>query len=362
MRTSRLEYTRASAVAPDVQEVAAHKFEASIAEEWDSYVLGSPQASFFHLTGWQHVLEKTYGYRSFSLYTERGGKITGVVPLFLISNRVMGKCLMSVPFGVYGGIVADDEPSAQHLLRHVRELAHSLRVEYLELRIRKSELLPDFHPNSRYATFTSQLTGDHHTNLKRLPRDTRYMIRKGEKAGLTTRHGLDQMDTFYRLFAQNMHQHGTPVFPRRFFDNLRLRFERQLDLMLVYSGVQPIGGVLSFLFRDAILPYYAGVSPLSRPLAGNDFLYWELMKWAAERGVRTFDFGRSKKGTGAYAFKMGWDMTVEPLDYQVYLVRRKTPPNFSPTNPKFEFATRIWKRIPLWATLVLGPRISPWFP
>jgi FemAB-related protein (PEP-CTERM system-associated) len=333
-----------------------------MANAWDHYVLAHPQASLFHLTGWKRVLKDTFNYSSYYLYAEHKGRITGVVPLFLISNPIVGKCLMSVPFGVYGGIVADDESSTDALLQHIKDLACSLKVDYLELRSRNSRLFAGFHANLRYATFTAQLSGDVQANLKRLPRDTRYMIRKGEKAGLTTRHGVEQMALFYDLFAQNMREHGTPVFPRVLFDKLLREFQDQIDVMVVYAGTRAITGVVSFIFRDTIYPYYAGVSPFARPLAGNNFMYWELMKWAIECGIQKFDFGRSKKGTGAYAFKMGWNMVVESLDYQVYLVRRKTPPNFSPTNPIFEFATGIWRKMPLWTTLILGPRVSPWFP
>jgi hypothetical protein len=119
---------------------------------------------------------------------------------------------------------------------------------------------------------------------------------------------------------------------------------------------------LSFYFRDTVLPYYAGASPGAQALAANNFMYWELMKHAASLGIKRFDFGRSKKGTGAYAFKTQWNMNIEPLDYQVYLVRRKDMPNFSPANPKFGLATRVWRRMPLPLTTWIGPRVVSWFP
>ncbi len=360
--TSEIQLDHALGIVAESRDITVRQLDSSMTNEWDQYILAHPQASLFHLTGWRRVLEDTFNYNSYYLYAEHKGRITGVVPLFLISNPIVGKCLMSVPFGVYGGILADDESYTDVLLQRSKDLARSFKVDYLELRSRNSRLFPEFHANSRYATFTTQLSGDVEVNFKRLPRDTRYMIRKGEKAGLTTRHGVDQIALFYDLFAQNMREHGTPVFPRVLFDKLLHEFQDRIDLTIVYSRTRAISGVLSFLFRDKICPYYAGVTPLARPMAANNFMYWELMKWAVHRGVQTFDFGRSKKGTGAYAFKMGWNMAVEALDYQVHLVRRKTPPNFSPTNPIFESAGRVWKKLPLWMTLALGPRLSPWFP
>jgi FemAB-related protein (PEP-CTERM system-associated) len=159
-----------------------------------------------------------------------------------------------------------------------------------------------------------------------------------------------------------MRRLGTPVFPRALFENLIREFRDSIDLLLVYAGEEPVTGVFSFFFRDTVAPYYAGASPEANALAANNLMYWELMKHAAEQGMRHFDFGRSKKGTGSYAFKTQWNMNLEPLDYQVHLVRRKQLPDFSPINPKFELATRVWKRMPLRLTTWLGPRLVRWFP
>jgi hypothetical protein len=86
------------------------------------------------------------------------------------------------------------------------------------------------------------------------------------------------------------------------------------------------------------------------------------MKSASQAGIRFFDFGRSKRGTGSYAFKSQWNMKVEALPYQVYLVNRKEVPNFSPVNPKFAMSARLWSRLPLLATMLMGPRVVRWFP
>jgi FemAB-related protein (PEP-CTERM system-associated) len=333
-----------------------------IEEEWDRFVFDRPDGSFFHLTGWKHVIEKTFGYQPRYVYAARDGKITGIAPLFYLSNWLAGRCLISAPLGTYGGVCAADEDSRFRLIEYLKEQATSGGVDYLELRQRGGGLCPFFHRNPLYVTFSTNLSADPVENFKRLPRDTRYMIRKAEKLGLHAQHGLDQMDVFYELFAQSMRRHGTPVFSRTLFENLHTTFGNHIDLLVVYSGKQAVSGVISFFFRDIILPYFAGAGPDAPRLAANNFMYWELMKKAAQTGFRTFDFGRSKKNTGSYAFKSQWKMTVEPLDYQVYLVKRKTVPNFSPANPKYELAMRTWRVLPLWLTKQLGPRVVRWIP
>jgi FemAB-related protein (PEP-CTERM system-associated) len=342
--------------------VRVRVLEPERAADWDRFVLSAASGSPFHLTGWMRAVQKTFGYEPRYVFAERDGQICGVLPLFSISNWVIGRVLNSVPFGVYGGVCAADEESRRALLDHAAESARSAGVDFLELRERKSEPLEGFVQNPLYVTFTTELFENHEANMKKLPRDTRYMVRKAERAGLRAQHGMDQLGEFFDLFAANLQRHGTPAFPRRWLENLHAEFGDKMDLLVIRKDDVPVAGVISFLFRDTILPYYAGAGPEAPRLAANNALYWELMKWAVDAGLRKFDFGRSKLGTGSYDFKAQWNMTVEPLDYQILLVRRKTAPNFSPKNPKFERATRVWSRLPLWLTKQIGPRVVRWFP
>lgn len=347
---------------PTAAPLQVKPFELDAEKRWDRFVLEHPRSSFFHLIGWKRIIEKTFGHKPRYFYCERDGKITGIAPIFECSNWLIGRCFISIPLAAYGGIIAVDTESEQAMLEHSKRMAELASAEYLELRHRDGGLLDGFHANQLYATFSAPLFPDSASNLKRLPKDTRYMIRKAEKVGLRVQRGIQQMDLFYALFAQSMHRLGTPVFPLALFRNIVDEFPDHTQLMLTYNGTDAITGVLSFFFRDTILPYYAGATPEATRLAANNFMYWELIKYAGEQGFRIFDFGRSKKSTGAFAFKSQWNMNVEPLDYQVFLVKRKTIPNFSPVNPKFEMAIRLWQNLPLSVTKWLGPSAVRLFP
>lgn len=337
-------------------------YSALQSSRWDDFVRREPSASFFHLSGWMRVMERTFGFRSCAIYSERNGKITGVLPLFSIKNWIAGHSLMSTPFAVYGGVAAADQESYSALLTYAKDQARKQNVDYLELRNRAGELEPGFHLKTRYVTFTCELSRNPEENLKRLPKDTRYMIRKGQKSGLIIRRGIESLSEFCELQAISLRRLGTPVFPKELLTNLVREFAGQIELFMVYSGDKAVAGVLTFLFNDTVLPFYSGAAPEAQPLAANNFLYWELMKWAGEQGYRHFDFGRSKRETGAYFFKSQWNMTLNPLPYQIFLVNKKALPDFSPANPAFEKATKIWGHLPLWLTKQVGPRVVRWFP
>jgi len=329
---------------------------------WDRFVYEHPAGTFFHQTAWMRVLERTFDHQAQYVYAERQGRIVAVAPLFKVSNWMVGRCLISSPLAAYGGILAEDGDAENSLLEAIKNKAQEQQMDYLELRNPSGGTLPGFVPNTRYSGFSMSLVKDSESVLKGLPKDIRYMIRKASKADLSIRRGPELYDEFYRLFAINMRRLGTPVFPRSLFKNLIEEYGKQIDVLIVYAGAQPVASAFSFVFRDTLHPYYIGGLPVARDLAANNFLWWELIKFAAESGMSTFDFGRSKKGTGAYAFKKKWNPTIKDLDYQVLLVKRKTAPNFSPANPKFGLAAQVWSRLPLFLANRLGPQIVKWIP
>jgi len=364
MTSPSLQTVNSPIPAPSVSSAAlvVRAFENQDAERWDRFVLEHPGGTFFHQMAWKRVVEKTFEHQAQYVYGERDGRIVAIAPVFMVSNWMVGRCLVSSPLASYGGICAEDLEAGNALLAFLKRRAQEQQVDYLELRNPAGGTLPEFVPNPRYSSFSMTLSKDLEAVLKGLPKDIRYMIRKAEKADLHVRRGPELLDEFYRLFAINMRRLGTPVFPRSLFVNLLQEFGKQIDVLVVYAGSEPVASAVSFLFRDTMHPYYIGGLPVARDLAANNFLWWELMKFAAQSGMNTFDFGRSKKGTGAYAFKKKWNPKITDLDYQVFLVKRKTAPNFSPANPKFEVATKAWSRLPLWLTKKLGPRVVRWIP
>ncbi len=337
-------------------------YEEKAGGAWDQYVKYHPGASLFHLIAWKRAIEAAFGLESRYLLAEDQSGIRGVLPLFLTKNIVQGRALISTPFAVYGGICASDDEAQQELCATAQQMASAEKVQYLELREQWSCFDPEFAVKDLYVTFDQVLPADSEQLLRSFPRDTRYMIRKAQKAGLCAVTDNGQLDIFYEIYASSVHQLGTPVFGKHFFQILLKEFADCSEITVVWNGKRAVAAVLSFHFQDCVLPYYGGSLPEGRQLAANNFMYWEVMKRAIERGFQKFDFGRSKKGTGAYAFKTQWSMRPRPLPYMYHLVARKDVPNFSPVNPRFQLLTAAWKRLPFWASKLLGPRLVRLFP
>ena len=232
-------------------------------------------------------------------------------------------------------------------------------MDHLELRNRQPLASDgaDWVAADTHVTFRKAIDPDPDVNLKAIPRKQRAMIRKGEKAGLTW--CID--DDAARLHAAMLEckrNLGTPFFGRRYLQSIKDEFGDDAEILTVTRGSDTVCSVMSFRFRDEILPYYGGGGDLARDCKGNDYMYWCVMEKACREGFRIFDYGRSQVGSGAYRFKKHWGFEPEALAYQYYLVAADAVPNLNPSNPRYRLAIDAWKRLPLPLAAVLGPPIA----
>jgi FemAB-related protein (PEP-CTERM system-associated) len=351
---SELGLTDAVATEPVVRALPAS--DDAAAARWDAFVAQCPGATFFHRSGWREIIESVFRHRTHFLYAERAGRLEGVLPLARVKSRLFGDSLVSSPFAVYGGVAASSEAAAAALESEAEALAKSLGVDHLELR-NVAARHPDWPTQTLYVTFRKGILADTEANMLAIPRKQRAMVRKGVQRGLASE--IDATtERFFRLYADNVHRHGTPALPRRYFDALARVFGSDCEVLtIVTPDGKPVSGVMSFYFRDEVLPYYAGDDVAARDLAANDFKYWELMRRACERGLKVFDYGRSKRDTGSYAFKKNWGFEPQPLHYEYRLFRGDAIPQNNPANPKYRAMIALWRRLPLAIANRLGPAI-----
>ena len=329
---------------------------------WDAFVAAHPHGTFFHRAAWRGVIERAFGHRTHYLMAERDGAVVGVLPLGHVSSLLFGNTLISVPLCVYGGPLAVEAEAFAALTEAAAALLPGSRASALEFRF--LALPPEgwLDPaawvtrNDLYVTFRKAIVADDDANLKAIPRKQRAMVRKGIERGLTAT--VDRnVDGLHPIYAESVRNLGTPVFSRRYFRLLAEAFGADMDVLTVRDGETPVASVMNFHWRDEVLPYYGGGTRAARACHANDFMYWAVMRHAAARGARLFDYGRSKVGTGAFAFKKNWGFEPAPLRYCVRLAPGAAVPEVNPLNPKFRLFIAAWKRLPLPVANLLGPRI-----
>jgi FemAB-related protein (PEP-CTERM system-associated) len=330
--------------------VTVERLDRESTSRWDSFVQSCPDATFFHRAGWKYVIETSFGHRCYFLYAQRAGAICGVLPLVHIKSALFGNSLVSTGFTVGGGPAVTDVDALPVLEGAASDLADQLDVDFLEFRS-GTQSRSDWANNAGlYVHFAKPIGPDSENDMLAIPRKQRAMVRKGIKAGLTSVID-DHVDRLHPVYAESVRNLGTPVFSKAYFRNLLETFSPDLDIVTVVRDGQAIASVMNFYFRDQVLPYYGGGVLAARNVAGNDFMYWEVMRRAVDRGCRKFDFGRSKQGTGAYSFKKNWGFEPQPLTYEYKLRKLK------PLNPKYRFFIAAWKKLPLPVAGLLGPYI-----
>lgn len=324
--------------------------------KWDAYIELKDDATFFHLSGWMEVLARGLGHKPYFLYAEQDGKIVGVLPLAHVQSLLFGNSLVSTPFCVYGGVVSDSVIVSDLLERYACELAAKLSVDYLEIR-NQQPVEGDWETKDLYVTFKKEISTEPEVNMLSIPRKQRAVVRKAINLELKSEIDHD-LDRFYQAYSESVRNLGTPVFSKKYFRVLKEVFESQCGILTITKDGKLVASVLSFYFRDEVLPYYGGGVAAARVLKGNDFMYWELMRRSGEQGVRLFDFGRSKKGAGSYSFKKNWGFDPVPLHYRYHLVKTTSVPDINPMNPKYQLFIKIWRKLPLEVANFIGPYIA----
>jgi FemAB-related protein (PEP-CTERM system-associated) len=330
--------------------------------EWDEYVANSELATAYHLYGWKNVIEKSFGHKTFYLMAKDGGKIRGVLPLVFMKSRMFGTFLCSLPFLNYGGISADNDKITLLLFEKAVDIAKKESVRHIEFRhVQKRGL--DLPSKVHKVTMILNLPPNSENLWKKFRSEIRNRIRKAEKAGLKINKGdITHLDDFYRVFAINMRDLGTPVYSKTFFKNMLEEFPDSVRIFSVLLKHEVIGAGILVFFKDTLeMPWVSSMRKYFK-LAPNNLLYWEAIKYACEKGLKYFDFGRSSWNSGTFTFKKRWGAQPKQLHWQYWLRQGSELPEVNPDNPKYGTAIKIWQKLPVPITKLIGPRIVKYIP
>jgi len=333
-------------------------FEPRDEAAWEAFVFAQGDTTFFHRAGWRRVIENGLGHRAYYRCAWRSKTLVGILPLIEVKSRLFGHALVSLAFGVAGGIAAVDAAAVAALAEDAAQLGAQLGVDFIELRHETARDIPWITKPDVYATFRRALSRDDAANLKAIPRKKRADLRKAiDNKSLTTEIDVDPK-IFHRIYSESLRNLGTPVQSLRFYAAIAAEFGDAVEISTISSPGGPVAALMTYFFKDIAMPFYGGATPAARPLHAYDLLYWRLMGRAVERGCSMFDFGRSKRGTGAFDYKTYWGFEPTPLAYQFHLVHMNDVPEINPLNPKYRLMIDSWKRLPLPVANTLGPPIA----
>jgi FemAB-related protein (PEP-CTERM system-associated) len=308
--------------------------------------------------GWLTVLAEGLDHVPIGLEAVDGDRTCGWLPLAHVRSVFFGRFLVSLPYLNTAGVAAEDDATARLLVDRAVQLADELKVRYLELR----HECPLKHP-----ALTARLSSKVHMRLplpltgaqlwKQIPSKARNQVRKGQKSGLSVVWGSDELlPEFYAVFSHNMRDLGTPVYGRGLFRAVLRQFPGRTELCVLRAGRLPVAAALLLHGRGVTEVPSAGALRAYNPSCANMLMYWHLLERAVDRRQAVFDFGRSTRDSGTHAFKKQWGAVPEPAEWQYYL-RSGSPGDMRPDNPGYGRLIRLWQRLPVSLTRLIGPPI-----
>jgi len=324
---------------------------------WDSYVAEARDAAISHRWGWKEAVEETFEHRAYYLMAQTDGKIEGILPLIHMRSLLFGNFLVSVPFSSYGGVLANSVSARNELLSHAVELAKELKVAHIELR-QGADCEMGWHESAKKLTVEVDLPGTVEDLWKEFSPKLRKRIRYARNHGLRAQSGgAEDLGSFYRVFAANMRNLGTPVYPRDWFENVCRRFPNHVRIFTIWEGQEVIAAAFVMIGRDGLELPWAASLPEAREKFSPLLLYCTLLEWGIENGYKRVDLGRCTRGSGNHQFKQHWSRNERALHWYYWMASDGPVPELRPDNPRYRLATSIWKRLPLAVANSLGPRI-----
>lgn len=310
---------------------------------------------------WLRILHRGLGHYPVLIEALKGDRLVGRMALARVESWLFGRLLVSLPYVNLAGVqvtTAEGGPVEEALVEQAVALARAWDVRYLELR----QAHPTAHPALTEAStakvrMVRALPATPEALWDSFKSKLRSQIRSGQKRGLEVAWGGQTLlDEFYAVFARNMRDLGTPVYPRRLFAAILDEMADDAELCIVRMESRAIAAGLLVHGRGISEVPSASSLRAYNYTSANMVLYWNLLARAVERGQQTFDFGRSSVGSSTYRFKEQWGAVPEPSVWQ-YHVRRGSCHDLRPDQPRFGLAIRLWRKLPVFLTRWLGPMI-----
>ncbi len=323
-------------------------------ERWDQFVSSHAECTNYHRWSWKHVFQEVFGWPAIYLLAEEGGTVRGILPL-IWQKCLLRSYLSSMPHLKGGGIVADDPEIEKLLLASAIEAVRRTSATYLELRHLIPHDLP-LIPRQDKVGAVLGIEADSNERLRRLEKKTRNLVRKSLTFGMTAEFGGSALlSEFYAVYRRNMHDLGSPSYSRHFFSEILNRFPGETRICVARLGRETVAAAFLIGFRGTLEVAWASSYRKFLSLKPNMFLYWSVLTFAAEQRYAYLDFGRSSRGSGTYEFKLQWGAVPSSLYWGYWLNHRASLPNTRPHG--MQLASRMWQRLPVAVTNVLGPKL-----
>jgi len=357
VQTLPLQFQKNKALAPTLGEITVIEIDDHSAKRWDAFVCASPQASIYHRYKWRELITKTFKHTSFYLLAHGPeGETVGVLPIVWMKSKLFGSFGVSLPFVNYGGPITSCEKAKQALLDKASAMVDELSWSHLE--IRTTDEGGKWPCQTKKVSMIKALPNNIIELDKSLGSKIRAQVNQANKhEPRICFGGQELLNDFYRVFATNMRDLGTPVYSKQLFQNILLACDKEAHLAVTYLKHKPVACAFLLGNRELLEIPWASTLKSVNALNINMWMYRQILGFSINSGYTFFDFGRSTLDAPTYRFKKQWG--AEPVKHYWYycMANQQNVPQLNPDNPKYKLAIALWKRLPIFISKIIGPLI-----
>ena len=325
---------------------------------WDKYVESHPNSSLYHMSAWADLITQVFGHKTFYCAAlNHLGEITGVLPLVQLKSRLFGNYMVSMPFFNMGGVLADDEQTKSALLDNAIEIAKQQGADHIEFR-EMASLGGDWQCKQDKVLMHLSLPETPEELFKAIGSKRRAQIKRPDRDNIVIlQGGAEYVDDFYDVFARNMRDLGTPVYSRQLFSQIVTAMPENAHIIVIKKDGKTVAGAFLLGYKTCLeIPWASSLREYNR-IGVNMRLYWEVLKYAIEQKYKVFDFGRSTIDAGTYRFKKQWGAKPVQCYWHYWVKNNGTMPQLNPDNPRYQLAIKVWQKLPVMLTKIIGPGI-----
>ena len=314
---------------------------------------------FAGLDTWSNFASAVYHFPLHRFVAFENGQAVGALALVEVKHRIFGHQLLTVPFASYGGFAFDSQLARDALLDAARHLTRQTRADFAVLRFEAdgSSPPPGWIQHPVYCTYRIPLPSSPDAVLASFSSDHRNHVRKSTRQGFRVRFGhLDLLDDVYEALARSMHELGSPYHSKSYLRTMAEYLGATLEFAVLYDVHSEISGGGVFIDQGkTVSNLHTNILRNVRSTYGGEFLYWSVIERAIQKGLQTFDLGRSLVGSGNEIFKLKWRPQKKQLAYWHWLTPGQSIPELNQKSPKFQLAIAVWKKLPAFVVRPLGP-------
>ncbi len=330
-------------------------------ESWDQYVMKNPDSIAWQLFSWYEVLEENYTFQFYPLAAYRNSEICGVLPLYFYKTQLKSGSLISVPFAVAGGIVADDDEARTALLDSAIELSQKHNSCRIVLKQYKVKMPGDLTSDENYYNRELTLSQDIEKLKTEISSENLEKVAEAKDLNPQVIFPYDDIKRFYKLLTIHHQQRGIPCVTKKWVQSLLDSGMYSMALLQVDGKL--MAGTMIKEFKDTIsFPFTSMVQDSERHRLCVYYLYWHLIKHFAQEGKGIFHSGRIPITDEADDYRLGWGGTKYTY-YNQYYPKTVSATEFTQKRgKKRELFVAVWRNTPRFITNHINRHIVKQFP